>query len=54
METRPTEAQTPAPTPAKSKLPYTAPTLTVHGTVEEITKALGPGTKDALTGSALL
>lgn len=36
------------------KQPYTTPQLTVHGTVEKLTLALGSGTKDGLTGSLLL
>ena len=36
------------------KKPYTTPNLTVHGTVENITQALGPGNKDGLSGSAIL
>lgn len=36
------------------KKPYHTPELTVHGTVEQITQALGSGMKDGLTGSFLL
>lgn len=33
---------------------YHTPELSVHGTVEQITQALGTGMKDGLTGSFLL
>jgi hypothetical protein len=33
---------------------YSTPQLTVHGTVEKITQAVGPGNKDGLVGSVLL
>ena len=44
----------PTPEPEKEKPPYTPPAITRHGDAREITEALGSGTKDALTGSALL
>ncbi len=37
-----------------TKKPYRTPQLTVHGTVEKITEALGAGTKDGVMGSAVL
>jgi hypothetical protein len=42
-------ASTPEP-----KKPYVAPKLIKHGSVEQITQALGSGTKDGLSGSAIL
>lgn len=38
----------------EAKKPYTTPVLTVHGTVEEITKNAGEKGADALIGSQLL
>ena len=35
------------------KKPYTAPELTVHGNVEEITKQFGSVSKDGLGGSQI-
>lgn len=35
------------------KKPYTAPELTVHGNVEEITKAVGTPNKDTFGGSII-
>lgn len=37
--------------PDEAKKPYTTPTLTVHGTIEQITKTIGLTTADGLTGS---
>ncbi len=34
--------------------PYSKPAVTVHGSLQEITRALGSGSKDGLTGSVLL
>jgi len=34
--------------------PYSKPQVTVHGNLEEITQAIGSGTKDGLSGSSLL
>jgi hypothetical protein len=34
--------------------PYSKPQVIVHGNLEEITQALGSGSKDGLTGSLLL
>jgi hypothetical protein len=35
----------------RPKKPYTAPQLTVHGDVEQITQAIGPGPRDGIVGS---
>jgi hypothetical protein len=35
------------------KKPYAAPQLTVHGTVQELTKALAPAGNDGVTGQSL-
>ena len=37
-----------------AKRPYETPVLTVHGTVEELTRGVGLQNKDGLTGSELL
>lgn len=37
-----------------TKKPYHSPQLTVYGTVEQITGAIGPFTSDGMTGSILL
>jgi hypothetical protein len=34
--------------------PYSKPQVTIHGSLEEITQAIGTGTKDGLSGSTLL
>ncbi len=34
--------------------PYSKPQVTVHGDLEDITQALGSGSKDGLSGSTLL
>ena len=38
----------------EGKKSYSAPDLMIHGDVRKITKALGSGTKDGITGSILL
>jgi hypothetical protein len=38
----------------RRKLPYTPFELIEYGSIEELTQALGPGTKDGLSGSVLL
>jgi hypothetical protein len=34
--------------------PYSKPQVTIHGNLEEITQALGSGSKDGLNGSTLI
>jgi len=50
-----TDKNTPAaPLPKESKLPYTEPQLTTHGTVEEITGNIGTKGSDGLSGSQVV
>lgn len=35
------------------KMPYKEPKLTVHGTVNELTKNVGPNSGDGMVGSVL-
>lgn len=40
--------------PSEGKKPYATPSLTLHGTIEEITQTIGLTTADGLTGSNIV